>query len=505
MSEDYHYPDVKIFLSRSGPKVPVNWDLYLLCITARLQNAVLLLSASAVRASDPTTRRACDVSQEREAMERAANLKLYKPSLIKSTGRWVARFSYEGVTHGTSAKTEAEAVVARDALLQRTVRGDTPAVVVRSSKTVSALCGLWLQAVSEQPSPGVQRYGDVPVAATTVASYAALLRRHCDAKTFGTSGGNATEAGKAFGALAVAQVKPADVKKLLDAMREKGYGVGTRQCLHGRLQQVFAYGVQLGWLQADSDGRKGFATAIQAVPRPKGGSTPRMHLTAPQARILLDTAQASRDRWADAVELLVRTGLRREELLALTWSKVRLDDDGGGGWLTVDVGLKREAKRLGQVSHLVVGSVKSASSRREVRLTVESVEALKRQYERQKHDQVLAAHRWIGGIPGDDDVPIFANLVGGWSDPVIFNDGFRRIADAANFPKLTIHGCRHTFVSIAGDQMLKDTGSVNWRQLADMAGHKDERITRTVYAHLDQEAIEAARRESWTQAGAVRI
>ena len=53
--------------------------------------------------------------------------------------------------------------------------------------------------------------------------------------------------------------------------------------------------------------------------------------------------------------------------------------------------------------------------------------------------------------------------------------------------------------------MLKDTGSVNWRQLADMAGHKDERITRTVYAHLDQEAVEAARRESWTQAGAVRI
>ena len=437
-------------------------------------------------------------------MERPANLKLYKPSLIKSTGRWVARFSYEGVTHGTSAKTEAEAVVARDALLQRTVRGDTPAVVVRSSKTVSALCGLWLQAVSEQPSPGVQRYGDVPVAATTVASYAALLRRHCDAKTFGTSGGNATEAGKAFGALLVAQVKPADVKKLLDVMREQGYAVGTRQCLRGRLQQVFAYGVQLGWLQADSDGRKGFATAIQAVPRPKGGSTPRMHLTAPQARILLDTAQASRDRWADAVELLVRTGLRREELLALTWSKVRLDDD-GGGWLTVNVGLKREAKRLGQISHLVVGSVKTASSRREVRLTVESVEALKRQYERQKYDQVVAAHRWIGGIPGDDDVAIFANLVGGWSDPVIFNDGFRRIADAANFPKLTIHGCRHTFVSIAGDQMLKDTGSVNWRQLADMAGHKDERITRTVYAHLDQEAIEAARRESWPQAGAVRI
>jgi integrase len=221
--------------------------------------------------------------------------------------------------------------------------------------------------------------------------------------------------------------------------------------------------------------------------------------------VLLDVAQASGNRWADAVEILVRTGLRRSELLGLTWDKVRLDEDSDTGWLLINVGLHREAERLGRPSRLVLTTVKTPSSNREVRLTPESVAALVRQCEKQQTEQAAAGARWVGGEAGSDDMPIFATILGGWSDTNVFNKGFRAIADAAGFPKLTIHGCRHTFVSILGDQMLRETGTINWQQLADMAGHSDPGVTRRVYTHLNQAVVDAARRDSWTQAGSVQI
>jgi integrase len=128
-----------------------------------------------------------------------------------------------------------------------------------------------------------------------------------------------------------------------------------------------------------------------------------------------------------------------------------------------------------------------------------------RQCERQAAEQAAAGSRWVGGDVGSDEIPIFTTIFGGWTEANVFNNGFRAIADAAGFPELTIHGVRHTFVSIAGTQMLKETGSINWQQLADMAGHSNPGVTRRVYAHLDQEVVDAVRRESWTQAGSIEI
>jgi integrase len=429
-------------------------------------------------------------------------LRTYKTQQLKD-GRWLARFSLGGQVHGSTARSEAEAEARRDDLIRKMMAGHSiQALPVRNTRTVSWLCNLFLHAISAEPGPGVQRFGETPLKPGSVGAYVSILRRHCDARPYPMGGGSATEAGRRFGALPVAEVKPRDVQRLLDDMKANGYAVGTRSKLYTTLKQVFRYGIQIEWIKATDDG---YRTAVEAVSPPKGSGTPRAFLTAPEARVLLDTAAASGNRWADAVEILVRTGLRRSELLGLTWSTVQLDEDGSGGWLTVSAGLQRQAERLGRPSKLVLGTVKSTSSRRPVRLTVESVQALVRQCERQQREQGAAGERWTGRDAGTDEMPIFATRFGGWSETTVFNEGFRAIADAAGFPKLTIHGCRHTFVSILADQMLRETGTINWEQLAYMAGHSDSRVTRRVYAHLDQAAVDVVRREAWTQAGSVRV
>jgi integrase len=287
-------------------------------------------------------------------------------------------------------------------------------------------------------------------------------------------------------------------------MREQGLCVNTRAKVHALLGQVFQYGVQIGWIKADPNGN--YVTAVQATKKPKGKLMRRMDLDADQARMLLDMAQASGNRWAEAVEILVRTGLRRVELLGLQWSKVTLDTDGGdGGWLMVSASLHRQAHTLGGQSRLELATTKTKSSNRPIRLTVEGVAALQRQYERQAAEQQAAGSRWIGGDAGSDDMPIFANVFGGWSETTGFNKGFRAIADAAGFKDMTAHGCRHTFVSLLANQMLRETGRIDWQAIADMGGWADIATVQRVYAHLRQSELDQARRQSWTQAGAVQI
>lgn len=112
-----------------------------------------------------------------------------------------------------------------------------------------------------------------------------------------------------------------------------------------------------------------------------------------QAQALLKVAEKS--RWYGYIAVSLLSGLRTEEVRALRWERVHLDE-GPGTVPHIDVW---RAERAG-------GDVKTPRSRRSLRVPLLCVDALRRQREQQERDRLLAADRW------QENGLVFASAVG---------------------------------------------------------------------------------------------
>jgi integrase len=98
-------------------------------------------------------------------------------------------------------------------------------------------------------------------------------------------------------------------------------------------------------------------------------TTKEMHpLTAEEARKLLEAARG--DRLEALFVLAIHTGMRRGELLGLTWSAVDLQ--------AATVRVRQTLTRTGNGRRLALGEPKTKKSRRTIRLTQRAVETLRR-------------------------------------------------------------------------------------------------------------------------------
>jgi integrase len=281
-------------------------------------------------------------------------------------------------------------------------------------------------------------------------------------------------------------VKPADVRELFDAMREAGHKAGVRRALHWRLKAIFRYAVNIGWLGA---GREGYVTVMDSIEPPRGSSQQRAHINREQALAFIAAAQESGSRYADAFEVLLRTGARKGELLAIRWEDVDLE----AGWLTISGSLKRTrvADHYGTV--LVRGDTKTASSNREVLIDADIAAALERQRVHQEAERLAAGKRWR------DSGLVFTSTTGGPVEFSHFNSAFKSLADKV-LPGVGFvpHGARHTVATLQATKMMQQTGRVltpeEWASIGATLGHRDGTITKNVYGHLSEELEREARR-----------
>ncbi|HEX9516857.1 MAG TPA: hypothetical protein VF940_11850 [Streptosporangiaceae bacterium] len=98
---------------------------------------------------------------------------------------------------------------------------------------------------------------------------------------------------------------------------------------------------------------------------------------------------AEETRWYGYIAVSLLSGLRTEEVRALRWEHVHLDD-GPETVSHIDVW---RAERAG-------GDVKTPKSRRSLRLPDLCVEALRKQWDEQQRDRRIAGERWQdhGGV-----------------------------------------------------------------------------------------------------------
>jgi integrase len=205
------------------------------------------------------------------------------------------------------------------------------------------------------------------------------------------------------------------------------------------------------------------------VRRPKVNANEAAYMTPEQVRSLLAAAEGS--RYAPLLAILVNSGLRRGEALALHWSDIDLD----AKLLLVRGTLAR------MDGELVVTETKTAKSRRVVPLSPSAEKVLRHVRTRQRAERLMAGSMW-------QPTPyVFTTELGEPCDPRNALRALKTAAKRARLPSsIGLHTLRHSAASV----ML--TAGVPLKVVSEVFGHASVAITGDIYGHVSPEVSREA-------------
>ena len=247
-----------------------------------------------------------------------------------------------------------------------------------------------------------------------------------------------------FGTRDLRSIRPVDVEQVLDGYLEEGYSLSYVRKIRGMMFQIFHKA------EANDLIRKNpvqYAEKIRPVELPEEKET----YSAEEFRLLME--HLPRDRTGNSIRLLLCTGIRTQELLALEPRYIAED----GSYLYIRQALKRVR---GSVK---VGPPKSRDGYRDIPVPApfRQCAAALRQTEK--------TYIWEEGRPGQPCSPSY------------FQDQFRdAVRGVTGVRVLTPHCCRHTYVS------LMQALGVDVPTIQSLCGHAEVDMTQH-YLHVQEE------------------
>jgi integrase len=256
-----------------------------------------------------------------------------------------------------------------------------------------------------------------------------------------------------LGHMRLQEVKPVHVRAAVDRVIEAGYAPRTVARVLMRLKALFREALRLELVARNP------AEAIQ-VRLPKGEKAARA-LEPEEVARLLEAAEASRSRdMAMLPRLMLETGLRRGEGLALQWGDVDLERG--------EVRVWRAWAKVGSKGAFT--PLKTPTAKRVVPLPLGLLRRLKARkeelLERLNPEEVDGLHL-VGGVK-----PV---------DPDAFNHYLRRLAEKAGLGRVRVHDLRHTWATLALSR------GIPLEVVSERLGHASPTITLNVYRHLLEE------------------
>jgi integrase len=198
---------------------------------------------------------------------------------------------------------------------------------------------------------------------------------------------------------------------------------------------------------------------------PKKGHSDISALDETQILVLLE--YLDRTLVGPVTRLAIYTGMRRGELLGLTWDAVDLERR------VLHVRQSIEVTGSGKTRSVRFKAPKTEKSRRDIALTAGAIELLRSHHAEQSELRVF-----LGGPFGDERL-VFPNprTREPWK-PDTFSNEFLRAVKGSKLPKVTFHGLRHSYASIslrAGTPL---------KVVSEMLGHTTTAITADLYTHV---------------------
>ncbi|MGC9669747.1 site-specific integrase [Planosporangium sp. 12N6] len=203
---------------------------------------------------------------------------------------------------------------------------------------------------------------------------------------------------------------------------------------------------------------------------PKPPKVERPCWTTAEAAQFLRHCRTVDDPLADLFELLIATGLRKGEALALRWADVDLDQ----GMLFI-----RHTLAAVDNAHLIFTDPKTRGSRAWVALSARAIAALHRQTARQ-HRQ------WPTLTVPEPERLVFSRPDGRPLRPEYVLRHFRRLTTDARLPRIRVHDLRHAAATI----MI--TSGVPLAVVSKTLRHSTLSVTVNIYGHLTRQAAHDA-------------
>lgn len=237
-----------------------------------------------------------------------------------------------------------------------------------------------------------------------------------------------------LGHIPLGKITPADVTRLMLAMKEAGKAESTRRNCYTALRKALDDAVVNGLLAANP---------VHRIKQPSARRSEARFLTLDEVALLMKAAQGL--RYVDALRLILGTGLRRGEACALRWEDIDL--------------VRGEAKVNGslvrQNGGLRVVDTKTDKSRRKIALSAHMLALLKSQKARQAAERLTAGNLWVeSGL-------VFTTDLGKPIEPQNLLRTVRIASQKAGLQGVKVHSLRHTYATTASWRVFRSRWSAS--------------------------------------------
>lgn len=263
-----------------------------------------------------------------------------------------------------------------------------------------------------------------------------------------------------FSNLIIAKIKP---KVIQLAVNEWYESMTKYRELFNMFKRVMKYAYTQDWIHSNPCDKVIIPTKKKA--RKQAKKTKDFYTKPELAKLFEILDDYDNLKWLTCFRLLAYTGIRRGELLALTWDDIDLNH------ATLSV---NKAVTLGIDNKMYVGNPKNESSRRMIDLDHETVRILKQWRKEQAKLLIGFGHNAYKG-----NQLLFSQVESNKHlNLSAIRNSFKRICDKYDFEMINIHGFRHTHASL-----LFEAG-VSLKDVKSRLGHSDIQTTMNIYTHV---------------------
>jgi integrase len=255
----------------------------------------------------------------------------------------------------------------------------------------------------------------------------------------------------AMGHVALARVTTLHIQEFYADCLKSGLSPSTVALYHNVLHRALEQAVKWSLIRRNP---------CDGVDAPREVTPEMKTWTAEQARAFLDVA--SGDDLAALWWLVLHTGLRRGELLALRWQDIDFE--------RATLAIRRTLTR--GMDGLAFGEPKSAAGRRSLALPAVCVDRL-----RAHRTQQLKRRLALGSDWQDTDL-VFERGDGSLLHPNTMSSAFARLTKKAGLPRIRFHDLRHTAATL----MLAN--GEHPKIVQERLGHSDMSMTLNRYSHV---------------------